>query len=339
VKITALDIPQSVEELSHLREELPEGVAIEEVMPGLKQWRNPLNKFFVQRLHRTVDPAKRTQEWIDKTKAGLSTADWMREYELIWESLEGRPVYADEWSSEFHTSRVALGWNPNLVVCRGWDFGLYPATIFAQLFPHSRLLVLRECVGEDIDTERFIYEVARLSSEWFPGATFYEFIDPTGKNRAGTDGRSYTRLLTAKPLRAKRIIRGANSPVQRRTSVIDFLKDNVRGLPCLLIDPKCIVLQQGFDGGYHFPYRNGTLSDRALKNLFSHIHDALQYLCSMVRSTNLRLDTDSKVVPIEPRFGASTPPTIKELELEAAGRIDERGGTTLGERNLQWRRG
>ena len=302
MKITSLDMPIAVEQLSAIREELPEAIPVVELLPGLKAWDNPINRFRVLRLHRTADPLKRTQKWIDQTRAGLATSDWLREYELIWEALDGRPVYADEWGAEYHSSRTPLGWNPALTVCRGWDFGLYPACVFAQLFPHSRLMVLREAVGIDIDTERFAYEVSRLSGEWFPNATFVEFVDPSGKNRAGTDGRSYTRILSKKPLRAKRIVLGAVSIVARRTSVVDFLKDNVKGSPCLLVDPSCEYLLKGFNGGYMYAYNNGTLKPKPEKNVFSHIHDALQYVCGKVLTTDLKA-TSEGIKVIEPRFG------------------------------------
>lgn len=307
MKISALDIPESVAALSQMKEELPEGVAIEDIMTGLKQWRNPINRFLVLRLEHTADPAKRSKEWEAKTRAGLSNSDWMREYKLRWESLEGKGVYQDEWSYEFHVAKQPLGWVPSSVVCRGWDFGLYPATVFAQLLPHSRLIILRECIGEEIDTERFIYEVDRLSNEWFPNATFYEFIDPTGTNRVGTDGRTYASLLSAKPLRAKKIIRGANAPAQRRTAVIDFLKDNVKGLPCFLVDPSCSYITKGFDGGYMYPYKKGILQPDPEKNIYSHIHDGIQYLCSKVRTANLKLDPSRVIKPLEPSYGSSRP--------------------------------
>ena len=220
-------------------------------------------------------------------------------------------MYADEWGAEFHSSRTALGWNPALVVCRGWDFGLYPACIFVQLFPHSRLMVLREAVGIDIDTERFAYEVNRLSAEWFPNATFIEFVDPSGKNRAGTDGRSYTNILSKKPIRAKRIVLGAISIVARRTAVVDFLKDNVRGAACMLVDPSCEMLLKGFNGGYMYAFNNGTLRAKPEKNIFSHIHDALQYVCSKILSTDLKMQP-AGIKIIEPSFGR------KREELNAA---------------------
>jgi hypothetical protein len=312
VKVTSLDLPSTPEALSVIREELPEDIEVTEVMTGLKCWTNPVNRFKIWRLHRSADPLKRTTEWIKATRAGMDTATWLREYELIWEALDGKPVYADEWSSEFHQSKSSLGWNPKLTVCRGWDFGLYPAVIFAQLFSQSRLMVLREAVGIDIDTERFTYEVSKLSSEWFPGAKFVEFIDPTGANRAGTDGRAFTQLLTKKPLYAKRIIRGANAPVQRRTAVIDFLKDNVKGLPCLFVDPSCEYLLKGFNGGYMYGYKNGTLKPKPEKNIFSHIHDGLQYLCSRVRSSDLGFST-SQIKITEPRFGKEKPTELSNV--------------------------
>lgn len=309
MKITSLDLPSLDEAnaLGKVQAELPEAVEVTEICQGLKFWRNPINHFAVAMLHRTADPEKRSEEWVKKTRSGLATSDWLREYELKWESLEGRPVYQDEFSYEFHVAKSALGWNPTLMICRGWDFGLYPACIFVQLFPHSRLMVLREAVGEDIDSERFIYEVSRLSNEWFPGGQFIEFIDPTGRNRVGTDGRTYSSLLTKKPLRARKIIPGANAPAARRTGVIDFLKDNVRGMSCLLIDPSCETLIKGFGGGYMYAYHKGTLKTKPEKNIFSHIHDGLQYACSKIRTANLSLSTRTIQI-IEPRFGKGEAP-------------------------------
>jgi len=310
--ITSLDLPTEVENLDAYQAELPEGALVKDLTTGLQCWTNQINNFFIMRLHRSADPAKRSQEWVTRTKATLDLSTYLREYELHWEALEGKPVYSDEFSREFHVARSPLGWNPKLAVCRGWDFGLYPACIFTQLLPFSRLLVLREAIGIDIDTERFIDEVSRLSGQWFPGATYYEFVDPTGRNRAGTDGRSYTRLLTGKPLRAKKIILGLNAPVARRTSVVDFLKGNVKGLPCLLIDPSCDYLIKGFGGGYMYKYVKGTLNPKADKNVYSHIHDSLQYLCSKIRATNLSAFEAGPSIVTEPRFGNRTPPITPE---------------------------
>lgn len=300
MKITSLDIPSSLTAAEQIPEELPEGKQIEELCTGLKRWENEINGFTVLRLHESADPRKRTKEWKAEARKGLDISTFLREHELIWASLEGKPVYSDHWSREFHASRTPLGWQRALPVCRGWDFGLYPATVFCQLFQYSRLMVIRELVGIDIDTERFIEEVNRLSHEWFPEATFYEFIDPTGKNRVGTDGRTYAQLLTRKPLRAKRIIPGANAPAERKSGVIHFLSNNVKGTPCMLVDPSCEYVLKGFDGGYFYAYVRGTLKTAPEKNIFSHVHDGLQYVCSRVLKVSMKLEDVVKVA--EPRF-------------------------------------
>ena len=72
----------------------------------------------------------------------------------------------------------------------------------------------------------------------------------------------------------------------RRRAVLDRLNRTVDGRPALLIDYRCQTLRQGFAGGYQFTrlqVRTGDGSERFAeqpeKNMFSHIHDATQYLC------------------------------------------------------------
>ena len=53
------------------------------------------------------------------------------------------------------------------------------------------------------------------------------------------------------------------------------------GKPAFLIDKRCATLIKGFDSGYS--YRRMMVSgerfdDKPDKNMYSHIHDALQYL-------------------------------------------------------------
>ena len=88
----------------------------------------------------------------------------------------------------------------------------------------------------------------------------------------------------------------------RRTAVVDFLKDNVKGLASLLVDPSCEHLLKGFNGGYMYAFQQGTLRTKPEKNVFSHIHDALQYVCSKILTTNLDMRAEGTKIT-EPRFG------------------------------------
>lgn len=303
MKLSTLQLPDKVEALEALLDEVPEHVTIEEPLKGFKTWVNPINGFRVLRIHYSVDPARRTPEWKAEERKKYGEAEWNREQELMWEALEGRPVYADHWSPEFHVSKTSLGWNPKYPVCRGWDFGLNAACLFVQLFPHSRLFVLREAVSEDISFETFLGEVARLSLEWFPGASFVEFIDPTGRYRMGANEHSYAMMLASKPIGARRVISGVNEPAGRIKHVVDFLKGNTKGLPDYLVDPSCETLIKGYNGSYLYPLdKYGRPKDKPEKNFWSHIHDANQYVCSKIKSTKLELQSKPGRIK-EPGYG------------------------------------
>jgi hypothetical protein len=301
MKITPLELPELDSELNVMElssvEELPEGVEVTEVMQGLKVWHNAINGFCVARLHYTSNPAHRSPEWKETERKKYGISEWNREYELIWEAIEGRPVYADNWDPAVYVSRSSLGWDTHRPICRGWDFGVYPACIFGQLLNGGRLIILREAIGEDIGQELFNEETARLSLEWFPGARFIDFVDPTGMNRFGSDLRSYVTMLASPPVRARRIVLGENSKVGRKKAVIDFLKDTVKGRPCYLVDPSCDMLIKGFNGGYYYPLSNkgSAVKPDPEKNIFSHIHDANAYLCSKIKAVSM----GAKVVNIK----------------------------------------
>ena len=75
----------------------------------------------------------------------------------------------------------------------------------------------------------------------------------------------------------------------RRESVSVMLTKHERGMPSLLIDPSCNRLIQGFSGGYGYKeVQMGVFSDKPVKNRFSHIHDALQYVLVKLVAYNTR---------------------------------------------------
>jgi len=75
----------------------------------------------------------------------------------------------------------------------------------------------------------------------------------------------------------------------RRESVSIMLGKHERGFPALLIDPSCNRLVQGFMGGYGYKeVQNGIFGDKPVKNRFSHVHDALQYVLVKLVAYNVR---------------------------------------------------
>ncbi len=105
------------------------------------------------------------------------------------------------------------------------------------------------------------------------------FGDPAGDHRAQTDTRTPFELLKAGGVNAKPA--PTNDPTLRIDSVAEMLSSLIEGSPRMVISPTCNMLKGGFSGEYCYAKKPGTMDqydDRPLKNRFSHVHDALQYL-------------------------------------------------------------
>src|SRR3990167_2779137 len=274
-------------------EDIPsaEDVRLERPTQGITCWTNPNNRFRVVRLHYTADPKKRGQDWKAETIAGLPSYDyWLREFEMVLQSFQGKPVYFGEWSHEFHVSKEPLKHSYELPIIRGWDVGLSPACLFTQLMPRSKLYILRELVTEGgTGIEQLIDMVMEAQLKWFPGHTKYlDVVDPSGFYRRDTDARSCVNIMTGRPPRASPLP-GVQVPQQRKSDVVALLRKNVQGQPCYLVDPRAETIIKGFDGGFHYAYsREGALRDRWEKNIYSHIHEANQYICTRLNDLNTR---------------------------------------------------
>jgi hypothetical protein len=293
--------------------DLPPDVSVEHTHEGIWTWTNAQNGFRVALVHFTSDPAKRSTEFREEARKGISVADYEREYNIRWQSFKGKAVYGEDFKRGFHVASSPLRAASHLPIVRGWDFGLYPACIFTQLWPGMRLMVLREICEKGMGLERFLQEVQAKTLEWFPNhKKFYEIVDPAGFARSPNDERTAVSLMTAQQYNLK-VIPGVQVPATRLNSVRKFLERNVKGEPALQLDPSCKMLIHGFDGGYHYEYNNSDqLRDKPEKNEYSHPHDALQYICTRVLEINL---TDSPPPPIaQPAYGFSRGNALKESD-------------------------
>lgn len=302
---------KSALEIRGVPEDLPvkEGLVIQDIRKGLKVWHNPINRFAVARLHYTCDPAKATEEWKDRTRASYRWQEWLQEYEIVDSAFDGLPVYGEDFSLDFHASKVPLAWNPDFPVVRGWDFGLAAegmACVFVQLLPTSRLFVYNELTASDLDLEHFAPEVRRVSLEWFPGCRkWFDIVDPSGFNRNDIDKRK--RVDIVRQTLNTKAIPGAKSEVDRLRAVTRFLKENRRGLPAITIDQRAKTLIDGFIGGYHYGWaKDGALKDHPEKNEYSHIHDALQYVCSKILNLEINQANQAVKIPM-PKYKFSNP--------------------------------
>lgn len=257
-------------------------------MKGIEIWKNPKNNFCVIEIHYTADPAKRSEEWKKRVKSALPLRDWLREYEINWETWEGLPVYAD-WNTETHGSTETMHPHLGLPLLRGWDFGLTPAAVVCQ-YRGEELVVLKEFVAFNMGIERFSTHVLAQCAIDYPlwndlKRDWVDFIDPSGFARKDTDEKSCADILASKKLR---LIPGPIAFTKRKEAVEHFLTKRTKEGPCFRASlPDCPMLVRGFKGGYQYPEEAENFEANELrpeKNEFSHVHDALQMVAGGIRN-------------------------------------------------------
>lgn len=251
-------------------------------MEGVEIRRNPKNKFLIFQLHYSADPKKRDPVYRDTIKSTMPSRQYNQEYELIWESYAGTPVYPD-FKKETHGSRTELRPIIGLPLLRGWDFGLTPACIIGQLV-EDQLRILREVVEVNMGAERFAQLVIAQCQIWFPKwadqqMNWRDFIDPAGFAKSQNNETSCRDELVKAGLAPAP---GPVAFVKRRKAVENYLIRVTRDGPRFLIDiGHCPITVRGFLGGYQYPEKAFIIeptNPMPLKNSYSHPHDGLQYL-------------------------------------------------------------
>lgn len=254
-------------------------------MQGVRAWQNQKNKFLVYELHYTADPEKRDPSYKESIKNSMPVQEYLREYELHWDTFSGQPVYPE--FGKIHVIDEQPTPEPGLPMLIGLDFGLTPAAVVAQ-YADGVLTIFKEYVEVNMGAIRFMDMLTADLRLRYPGFDFKKnwkcFIDPSGLFRSDTDESSCAQIV------AKYFvpIPGPVAWEQRRNAVVSQLIKLNKGIPAFqLYARECPVLFKGFEGGYRFSDKNVELEPnklRPLKDSYSHPHDALQYVCSGVKS-------------------------------------------------------
>ena len=188
--------------------------------------------------------------------------------------IEGQPVYPEYNDVTHCKEREPV---PGLPIRRGWDFGLTPACSFSQVDAKGRWNVFDELYAESLGISRFSGDVLDYCTRKYPSFKFEDYGDPAGNQRSQVDERTCFDILKAKNIMIKD---GEQSVMRRLESVRKALTTLVDGDPMFTLHPRCKRLRKGFMGGYHYPQlrsKPGELKENPEKNVYSHIHDALQY--------------------------------------------------------------
>lgn len=197
---------------------------------------------------------------------------------------DGKPVYG-EYNDTLHVREISPLQGQILKI--GLDFGLTPAAVITQNDARGRLLVLDELCGEDMGMSSFLEDILipqliNVYPAWWAkkDSMIVCIADPAGVQKAQSNERSCFDEVKAVGLKIRPA--KSNSWLPRRGAVAWFLSKLSSGQPLFLLDPCCKVLRKGFNGGYKYRriqvVGEERFTEEAMKNSYSHPHDALQYV-------------------------------------------------------------
>jgi hypothetical protein len=158
----------------------------------------------------------------------------------------------------------------------GMDTGLTPAAAFMQFTSAGQLVVFDELVTEDCSIHEFAYDHLwpRIRNK-YKGHQIEIVVDPENK-RSQTDKKTARDIMIKAGLPV--VLGKTNNPTDRFESVVFFLRKK----DGFLITKDCPVIRKGFLSEFKYDkvsttVQGTTWKDKVTKNIYSHIHEGLQY--------------------------------------------------------------
>lgn len=207
------------------------------------------------------------------------TKSWIDVYVMnrLGSIQDGKPVY-NMFVADTHVSKEEIPVADGVPLYIGLDFGLTPAAVFGQKV-RGRWLIQSEIVAFDMGIVRFAELIRQELATKYATQDALIYGDPSGDFRAQTDESTPFQILRGCGLKA---LPASSNDVSLRTEAVNkTLTTMVEGNSGLLIDYRCRTIIKGFEGGYQYrrvQVSGERYSDKPDKNMYSHIHDALQYL-------------------------------------------------------------
>ena len=190
--------------------------------------------------------------------------------------IRGKLVY-NNFDRSYHVAKEPLIWAQGLLY-RGWDnSGNSPACVVLQMPQLHQLQVLAEFYS---DKENIIDFTDRVSTELnirYPNANYQDWGDPAGENKYSTRAKGFTSNAELMREECGVAVMSSEQNFQARIESVEKALNMRDGL---LIDSSCTRIINGFLGGYCYPEigNTGIYGEAPIKNKYSHIHDALQYV-------------------------------------------------------------
>ena len=191
------------------------------------------------------------------------------------------------------------------ILMLGWDFGLTPACLIAQLTSSGRLIVLKEfCTERSCVRDLAVDVVLPYLNSKYKGYPYISVGDPSDSPSDSTN-KSCMQILKECGITTSKAI--TNDIIPRIDSVNQYLSKIIDGRASFTISKEnCPILRQGFLGRYNYK-RLQVIGEARFRDMpdkthpYSDIQDCLQYIClEFCNKTkqNIELDKDFfKAVP------------------------------------------
>jgi len=192
---------------------------------------------------------------------------------------DGRAYY-EGYLESIH--KRSLSYTQGFPLHCGWDFGYnHPAFIVTQYVP-PHWNILWEIMGNNMSINTFADSIVLpLLSQKFPDATSIHYGDPACNQRNDKSEQTTFQILLSKGI----LIHSKPSEYRLRKEIIDRLLNSLtKGVPHLLVNTQCEILNDGFLGGYHYPMYDGQKQfvDKYSRpfhdDYYSHICNSLEYI-------------------------------------------------------------
>lgn len=257
---------------------------------------------------------------------GMEPEDIQTELLINWKATSGIRIYP-EFRKEIHVSTRKLPYYPELPLCLGWDWGLEPACLIAQVNPMGQLQIFRSFYppAREFDgiyafaervADRLLREYAAPYGKSLSELETFHVGDPAGRalTHHSSGGRQAKEVASCFQVlnQGLTIDLGEDDEGSRRTEHLpgwgwlvypgdvshlkrqDAVRARLRtllsgGLPALIVDVDEEFVETAFLGAYcRKQFSDGTIDRNPMKNHASHVMNGLEYLCTRLFSRPAR---------------------------------------------------
>lgn len=260
---------------------------------GIEWWRTEMG-YSHMRVWYYAHPDRRSKEWY---KRNIEEGDMRinrREQLLEYDVPEGEAYYAT-FKHSVHVvpqgREVPFGTG---TLVGGQDGGRTPATLIAEVNEMGRIVVQFEIQSSGMDVNRHAERVEPILSKHYPHwkSEFTLYCDPSMQNKSESSSVSAWQQLLERGWRVHPA--SSQRDDDRYQAVSRFLNeyvdlgDEFGHAPRLMIHPRCGQLIKALNGQCQVDtvQAQGGVNKK-VKNEFSHLVDALEYLCLMVNPDRL----------------------------------------------------